>query len=89
LRVRVRVFGLVQGVGFRDFVLRLADSSQLDGWVRNMNDGSVEAVLDGDARDIDRAIEMCRRGPPLAAVERCEVEEESDSEPITGFRVTY
>ncbi len=89
MRVRVRVFGVVQGVGFRDFVRRTAASAQLSGWVRNAEDGSVEALLDGAPSEIDHAVQMLRRGPPAASVERCEVSEEKSTDPIVGFEITY
>lgn len=89
MRVRVRVFGVVQGVGFRYFIREVAESSKLRGWVRNMADGSVEALFDGAEADVNRAVEMCRRGPPAAAVDRLEVTRESEAQALFGFRITY
>ena len=66
--VRVRVSGVVQGVGFRYFTHRVAVSLCLDGYVRNMPDGSVEAVVQGDAEMVDLFLEKIAKGPPGSRV---------------------
>lgn len=65
---RLSIAGRVQGVGFRAFVSRQAHSRGLRGWVRNRNDGSVEALLIGASDAVAAVIEDCRRGPPAARV---------------------
>lgn len=72
-RAYVRIYGIVQGVFFRSNTRRVAKSLGLRGYVRNMPDGSVEAVFEGEREAIEKAIEWCRRGPPLARVDRVEV----------------
>ncbi len=69
---RISVIGRVQGVGFRAFVTHTARRSGLRGWVRNRQDGSVEALLIGDSDLVAAAIEDCRRGPLRARVDRLE-----------------
>jgi acylphosphatase len=59
----VSVRGLVQGVGYRAFVERHALRHGLEGWVRNRNDGSVEAVFAGPAEAVEATIAECRIGP--------------------------
>lgn len=66
--VQVRVEGRVQGVGFRAFVEARAVELGLVGWVRNRRDGSVEAVLQGPEEAVEEMLDLCRRGPPAAAV---------------------
>lgn len=66
--VQVRVEGRVQGVGFRAFVEAHAVALGLVGWVRNRRDGSVEAVLQGPEGAVEELLELCREGPPGAAV---------------------
>jgi len=66
--VHVRIEGRVQGVGFRAFVEARALEQGLVGWVRNRRDGSVEAVLQGAAETVEEMLELCRQGPPAAAV---------------------
>jgi acylphosphatase len=89
LRVRVRIYGSVQGVGFRYYVKEVALSSALKGWVRNLDDGSVEALLDGADADVGRALERCRKGPRSALVERFEVTPEEDSVSLSGFDISF
>jgi acylphosphatase len=65
---RIVVSGRVQGVGYRDFVAKEALRHNLEGWVRNRRDGSVEAILAGDAEIVSAVVEHCRKGPPLGRV---------------------
>ena len=65
----VTVSGRVQGVGYRAFVDHAARSHDLEGWVRNRRDGSVEAVFAGPAEAVTALIAACRRGPSSARVE--------------------
>ncbi|WP_206996496.1 acylphosphatase [Trinickia mobilis] len=64
----VRVRGIVQGVGFRHATVRKAHSLGITGWVANLDDGSVEAMLQGPANQVDLMLEWMRRGPPSARV---------------------
>ncbi len=64
-----KIAGLVQGVGFRYMMCRQARHLRLAGWVRNCNDGSVEAVAVGDDEALQRLIEWARHGPPGARVD--------------------
>jgi acylphosphatase len=66
---RIAVHGRVQGVGFRAFVADEAERHNLEGWVRNRRDGSVEAVIAGDTDAIATMIATCRRGPLGSRVE--------------------
>ena len=65
----VTIRGRVQGVGYRYFVEHEARSRDLEGWVRNRRDGSVEAVFSGPAEAVAAMIAACRRGPSSARVE--------------------
>jgi acylphosphatase len=62
------VHGRVQGVGYRDAAVQAAFTLGVAGWVRNRSDGTVEAQVQGDAAAVDRFVEWCKRGPPLARV---------------------
>ena len=75
-RAHVRIYGKVQGVWFRAHTKEMAEKLDIKGWVRNVPDGSVEAVFEGDDEKVEKIIEWCHRGPPLARVERVEVEYE-------------
>jgi len=74
------VTGVVQGVSFRDALCHQATAANIDGWVRNRRDGSVEAVLRGEANAVAAVIEWARRGPPAAIVSAVVQREPSASE---------
>jgi acylphosphatase len=86
IRRRVVVHGFVQGVLFRDTVRRRAVGAGVAGWVRNNRDGTVEAVFEGDPDAVERLVEVCRRGPSGARVDRVDVLEE-EPERLSGFSV--
>jgi acylphosphatase len=73
---RLVVTGRVQGVYFRGSTEAFARSEQVAGWVRNLPDGSVEAVFEGARDAVERAIAFCRVGPRWARVERVDVREQ-------------
>jgi acylphosphatase len=64
----ITLTGRVQGVGLRGFIRRIATRLCLDGWVRNRSDGSVEIMAIGERVTIERLIQACKGGPPLAQV---------------------
>ena len=82
---RIFVSGRVQGVGFRDWVVRTAQRSGLTGWVRNLKDGRVEIVAAGDEEALQALVDGCRQGSPLARVEHVEAFPASDEKPAKGF----
>jgi acylphosphatase len=67
--LHVMIRGRVQGVGYRAWIEHHAMASQLEGWVRNRRDGSVEALFSGPAGIVANMVALCRRGPPSARVE--------------------
>ena len=84
---RYLVAGRVQGVGFRWFTHDAAAREGIHGWVRNLADGSVEVVAEGDAESMYRLEAAIRRGPGHARVEHVEVEEQAPSGRTTGFEI--
>lgn len=72
--VRARVYGKVQQVWYRGWVQTKAQRLGLYGWVRNRDDGTVEALICGRPQVVDRMLALCMRGPELARVERIETE---------------
>lgn len=85
--VRVRVEGRVQGVFFRVSTRTMALRLGVAGWVRNLHDGSVEAFFQGDAEDIERAVDWCRHGPDGARVDRITVDTAGPDSRWPGFSV--
>jgi len=71
---RLRIYGRVQGVFFREAMRQRADQLKVTGWVRNRSDGSVEAVVQGKAFEVDTLIDWAYRGPDAAKVDRVEIE---------------
>jgi acylphosphatase len=86
IRVRVVVSGTVQGVFFRDSCRRQAVELRVNGWVRNLLDGSVEAVFEGAPEVVGKMVEWAHHGPPRASVAHVDVLEEP-YEGLTGFEV--
>ena len=86
--VRVKISGVVQGVGFRYFTHRIAVSLGLDGYVRNIPGGSVEAVAEGNAEMVDMFLEKIGTGPPASSVRGMKVNEIS---PVgyDGFEIRF
>jgi acylphosphatase len=85
---RVRIFGRVQGVFFRNWAMDRARALGVRGWVRNRRDGSVELVAYGEDDAVEALTAACRTGPPAAKVERIQVEIAEGDGPPAGFRVT-
>jgi acylphosphatase len=81
------VHGLVQGVGFRWFVLREADDLALVGWVRNQADGSVEIVAEGPDDRLDRLLALVQDGPPGAFVSRVDARREPARGDLADFSI--
>src|SRR5919107_301610 len=87
VRRRVIAHGRVHGVFFRDSTRREAQKLGVAGWVRNVDDGTVEAVFEGDAGAVGAMVDFCRAGPGKAQVNRLDVEEADAPEGLRGFEV--
>ncbi len=86
-RVRVLVTGKVQGVYFRLTMKDVAGQNGVSGWVRNLDDGRVEAVIEGDDAGVGRVIEWCHAGPADARVDEVAVTDEAPAGMSSGFKV--
>ena len=85
-RAHVHVSGVVQGVAFRYYAQQKAEELGVSGWVRNLPDGRVEAVFEGDPDRVGEAIAWCESGPSSAQVDDVSVEDETP-EGLSGFEV--
>ena len=85
-RAHVYVSGNVQGVFFRATTREQAQERGVDGWVKNLADGRVEAVFEGTEDDVEAMVTWCHEGSPAATVESVDVTYE-DPEGLSGFEV--
>lgn len=84
-RVHVWVKGRVQAVGFRAFVQQNSIQIGVTGWVRNVGSGTVEAVAEGTKEQIERFLEMIKRGPSISRVDELREEWEQVTGEFTSF----
>lgn len=87
VRATLRIRGLVQGVSFRYFTCRKAQDHNVTGWVRNLPNGDVEAVLEGRESEVRKVIEWCNEGPSAARVDDILVDWEDYRGEFDGFDV--
>ena len=86
-RVRVRIFGRVQGVYYRASMLQQAQQLGLTGWVMNRPDGSVESVAEGSKAKLDQLIAWCHIGPEGARVARVDAQWQNPENNFIGFTI--
>lgn len=89
VRARIRVRGMVQGVGFRYFVRNTATSLGLGGEVRNRSDGSVEVVAEGERGPVEILIRELRTGPRYASVDGLDIQWEEPRKDFSGFDYAF
>ncbi|HZU13260.1 MAG TPA: acylphosphatase [Chloroflexota bacterium] len=87
-RAHLRIHGRVQGVFFRQSAAEHARSLGLTGWVRNVPDGTVEAVVQGERDAVQSFLRWARRGPSGARVEQVEIGWEAPGQELDSFRIT-
>lgn len=89
--VRVRVFaaGRVQGVAYRFFAEKYANSLGITGWIRNLPDGRVEVLAEGTGENIERFLDRLREGPRLARVDSLDVQREASTGEFQDFRAAF
>jgi acylphosphatase len=88
-RAHVFVSGRVQGVFFRSEIKREARKHRVKGWVRNTPNNRVEAVFEGEEKNVMRLVEFCKRGPTAAQVMQLDVKWEPHSGNFTSFEIEY
>lgn len=89
IRVHIFVEGKVQGVFFRQNTLYKAKELGVFGFVRNLPDGRVEAVFEGDKDKVEKMIDWAKEGPKYARVENCEVLYEDYKAEFNNFEIKY
>lgn len=88
-RKHIFISGRVQGVGFRYFIRRNAEALGVNGWVRNLPDGRVEAVFDGNADLVNELIERCKKGPSASFVKEIKAESITEDGTYSGFKTRF
>jgi len=89
VRTHVYVSGRVQGVLFRSETQDEARRQDITGWVRNLADGRVEAVFEGEKDKVEALVEFCRRGPPGARVSKVDVTWEDYTGQFRSFAMRF
>ena len=86
-RAHLRIYGRVQGVFFRASTREQAQKRGLSGWVENLRDGSVEAVIEGPRQEVEEVVDWAEEGPPRANVEDLQVDWEEATGEFREFEV--
>lgn len=89
MNVRAHVFltGTVQGVFFRSSTRSQARIHKVRGWIKNLPDGRVESVMEGEKSEVESLIEFCKKGPSGSRIENVEIEWERPSHSFSGFEI--
>lgn len=88
-KVRAHVFieGMVQGINYRWWTLRQAQSLNLVGWVKNLADGRVEAIFEGPRNIVEEMVKKCHQGPRLAGVKHIDINWEKATGEFSAFEI--
>ena len=86
--IRLYITGTVQGIFFRAFIKENAERNNVKGFVRNLEDGRIEVFIEGDANDVNKMIELCKKGPKHAQIRNVEEKEERFQD-MKGFKVLH
>lgn len=89
IRAHIFVFGRVQGVFFRENTKKKAEKSGVQGWVKNLRDGRVEAVFEGDRQNVEKLVNWARKGPIWAKIEALDVIWEDYQAEFKAFEIRY
>lgn len=85
VRISATVQGRVQGVGFRQYVLRCAQQYELRGWTRNRGDGTVEVLAQGDQQAVERFVALLRKGSAASKVQQVDIVPVSEGDELSSF----
>lgn len=88
-RIHVFITGKVQGVYFRKSMKLKAEQNKVNGWVKNLRDGRVEAVVEGEDKNVDLTTEWCHSGPSGSIVEDIVVRREMYAAEFDSFEIRY
>lgn len=86
---RIRVFGIVQGVGYRYYVYDVANQLGLYGYVKNMPDGSVEVIVTGDDSQVEKLVSYLKRGTTYSRVDKIDIEDLDNEIEFDSFDIKF
>lgn len=89
MKKHIFISGRVQGVGFRHFTRKNAEALGVTGWVKNLPDGRVEAVFQGNEEQVEQLIQRCKKGPVASYVKDINTEKDSGDEDYDDFSVEF
>ncbi|ACL69599.1 acylphosphatase [Halothermothrix orenii] len=89
VKKHVYISGRVQGVGFRSFLKSNAARIGINGWVKNLPDGRVEAVFAGEKEKVARILQLAKEGPAWARVDNIEEEDQPYKNDYNGFKIKF
>ncbi len=89
MKKHIIIYGRVQGVGFRHFIKTHAKKLGVNGWAKNLDNGTVEAMFEGDEQSVQQLIERCRKGPVTGFVEKMDIEDEQGETSYSGFKIVF
>jgi len=89
IRIHARISGRVQGVFFRANTARIARELGLNGWVRNLSNGMVEVVAEGEKEKMNKLVEFLHKGPSSARVDKVYLKEEKYRGEFEDFQIKY
>lgn len=89
IRAHVFVSGMVQGVFYRAYAAEMAKKLNIKGWIRNLRDGRVEAVFEGEEENVKKMVKWCHKGSPAARVKKVEVKWEEYKKEFKDFKIKY
>lgn len=85
----IKIYGDVQGVGFRYQSRQLAATQKLTGWAKNAEDGTVEILVQGKRRALDQFLSWVKIGPRFATIEKLEIKRQKSKETFATFEIRY
>jgi len=89
VRAHILVSGLVQGVFFRFFTVKKAKEFGVFGWVKNLPDGKIEAIFEGEKEKVQNLVEWMKRGPPNARVDGVKIEWQKFEGKFDNFEIKF
>jgi acylphosphatase len=89
MQARITILGFVQGVGYRRFVKWNAKKMNLRGWVKNIDGGRVEVLIQGSKEEIEKLIKICEKGPFLSEVKSVVVDWEKQESAFESFEIVF